>query len=67
MTTYRHRKGVYQSDCHCPDCLCQREAILLGGNAARALKHAQEALSLNKADIKPGTFIYLSRIIGSAA
>lgn len=32
-----HRKGLYVSSCHCPDCECQRRAILLGTDQARAL------------------------------
>lgn len=37
MRNTRHRKDVYQSDCYCPDCECQREAIALGGDMSRAL------------------------------
>lgn len=33
----RHRKGLYCSDCTCPDCEAQRNAILLGNDASRAV------------------------------
>ena len=32
-----HRNGVYQSDCHCPDCENTRRAINLGRDQTQAL------------------------------
>ena len=49
----RHREGVYCCDCDCPDCECQRGAILLGADMAAALPAADRRCHLPGTDALP--------------